>query len=105
MVVARGLFAGGENVYPAEVEKILKEYPYIDEVAVVSVPSQEWGEVGYAFYRGSKEVDLKLMRNFLNPHLCRFKHPSHLQKIDEFPTLGSGKIDKSFLKKEAQLRV
>ena len=97
--------SGGENVYPAEVEKSLKHHPYIDEVAVVSVPSQKWGEVGFAFYRGKEGVDLEKVRHFLNPLLCRFKHPGYLERLDEFPMLGSGKIDKKILQKEAQARV
>ncbi len=93
--------SGGENVYPAEVEKALKDYPAIDEVVVVSVPSEKWGEVGYAFYRGDKDVKLESVRRFLNPTLCRFKHPGFIKKIDDFPLLGSGKIDKNNLKNQA----
>jgi len=93
--------SGGENVYPGEVEKALKEIPLIDEVAVVSVPSTEWGEVGYAFYRGEKEVDLSTVRKWLNNSLCRFKHPGYLKMVKEFPLLGSGKIDKHSLRNQA----
>jgi len=47
---ARDMYiSGGENVYPAEVERILREHPHVEEVAVVGVPDEKWGEVGKAF--------------------------------------------------------
>ena len=93
--------SGGENVYPAEVERSLREHPSIEEVVVVSVPHQEWGEVGYAYYRGSKELPLDQLRIFLNKKLCRYKHPQYLENIKDFPLLGSGKINKNSLQQEA----
>ena len=40
---------GGFNCYPAEIERLMMEYPQIDQVAVVGVPDERWGEVGRAF--------------------------------------------------------
>lgn len=97
--------SGGENVYPAEIEKSLKRHPSIQEVAVVSVPSEKWGEVGYAFYRGSRDISLSEARTFLNSHLCRFKHPGHIARVEEFPLLGSQKINKKILQINAEQRV
>lgn len=97
--------SGGENVYPAEVERSLISHPSIEEVAVVSVPHKEWGEVGFAFYRGSNDLELNKLRQFLNAKLCRYKHPLYLENIKDFPLLGSGKINKNTLKQEALNKV
>jgi fatty-acyl-CoA synthase len=97
--------SGGENVYPAEVERSLSEHPSIEEVAIVSVPHKEWGEVGYAFYRGDGELKLERVRTFLNNSLCRYKHPLYIENIKDFPLLGSGKINKQSLKLEALRKV
>ncbi len=97
--------SGGENVYPAEVERSLALHPSIEEVAVVSVPHKEWGEVGFAFYRGNSSLELNILRKFLNTKLCRYKHPLYLENIVDFPLLGSGKINKSSLRQEALNKV
>lgn len=97
--------SGGENVYPAEVERTIKKHPHIEEVVVVSVPNEKWGEVGYAYIRGDKGIELQKLRRFLNPLLCRFKHPAHLEHLNDFPLLGSGKIDKKSLQEMALGRV
>ena len=41
--------SGGENVYPAEIERVLRGHPAIEDIAVVGAPDNTWGEVGYAF--------------------------------------------------------
>jgi fatty-acyl-CoA synthase len=99
--------SGGENVYPGEVEKQITSHPSILDAVVVSVPSIKWGEVGFAFLliseiKFSKNFTIDELRLFLNPLLSRYKHPHFMRSLSEFPLLPNGKIDRKFLKQEAQ---
>lgn len=96
--------SGGENVYPAEVERALVTHPDIDDAVVVAVPSAKWGEVGLAFLRSTKELNLEEVTAFLRPILSRYKHPQHIAFKDSFPLLASGKIDRQALKREGAQR-
>ena len=93
--------SGGENVYPAEVERKIDSHSDITESIVVSVPDEKWDEVGYAFYRSEKEIQLNELREFLNPLLSRYKHPQYLERLEHFPLLDNGKVDKTKLKELA----
>lgn len=93
--------SGGENVYPGEVEKQILAHRSIIEAVVVGVPDPQWGEVGYAFYRGMREIDLSALRAFLNPRLSRYKHPLHLKRLESFPLLTNGKTDRKALSDQA----
>ncbi|WP_406690461.1 long-chain fatty acid--CoA ligase [Saccharopolyspora sp. ID03-671] len=93
--------SGGENVYPAEVENALFEHPAVAEAAVVGVPDERWGEVGRAFvvcHTGSAPTGAEL-REFLRTRLARYKVPVHVDLVDSLPRTGSGKIQKSELRK------
>ncbi len=95
--------SGGENVYPAEVERKIRLHESIDEVIVVPVSDAKWHEVGLCFYRGSgHEITVDQLREFLNPILSRYKHPHYVVKVDSFPLLPNGKINRLKLKKMAE---
>lgn len=94
--------SGGENVYPGEVEKQITAHPKISEAVVVSVPSEKWGEVGFAFLKtDGEEISTEMLREHLNPLLSRYKHPHHVLCMKEFPLLPNGKVDRKELKKRA----
>ncbi len=91
--------SGGENVYPAEVEKVLHQIPGVKAAAVIGVPDLKWGEVGKAFL----VVDHSLwnedsFKKYCEAHLAKFKIPQHIELRDELPKSESGKI----LKKQLQ---
>lgn len=91
--------SGGENVYPAEVEKVLRAFPGVREAAVIGVPHAKWGESGRAFIAGEftrgGEADL---RTHCLQHLAKFKVPGEFVFMDELPKTESGKIAKTRLK-------
>ncbi len=93
--------SGGENVYPAEVEKKIRGLADVHEVAVVAVPDDKWGEVGYAFMRADHDFTVEELRGLLNHELSRYKHPQHIENVKEFPLLSSGKIDRKTLQAKA----
>jgi fatty-acyl-CoA synthase len=94
--------SGGENVYPAEVERVLYELPEVLEAAVIGVPDPKWGEVGHAFVslRGALSQDLIL--EHCQKKLARFKVPRHLTVLPELPKGSSGKIHKQALQERAR---
>jgi len=97
---ARDMYiSGGENVYPAEVERVLREHPSIEDAAVVGVPDGKWGEVGHAFVitRPGMSVSLEALGAFLEGRLARYKWPRKLTLCDDFPRTSLGKVRKADL--------
>ena len=91
--------SGGENVYPAEVEKILKSHSEIEEVAVVGIPDETWGETGHAFIITSAKSSLKEKDIIAICHdkLAKYKWPKKVTFKSEFPRTSLGKIKKGDL--------
>ncbi|WP_394828816.1 long-chain-fatty-acid--CoA ligase [Pendulispora albinea] len=92
--------SAGENVYPAEIERVLSAHPAIREVAVIGVPHPEWGEaikVVVSLEPGA-ELDLRDMRTFCRGKLASFKVPSSLDIVDALPRTAIGKIKKTALR-------
>jgi fatty-acyl-CoA synthase len=93
--------SGGENVYPAEVEAVLKSHPEIADAAVVAAADAKWGEVGHAFIilRRGALADEAAIRAHCEGGLARYKHPRTIRFVEEMPRTGSGKVVKSELRK------
>jgi fatty-acyl-CoA synthase len=91
--------SGGENVYPAEVEAVLRQATGVKDAAIIGVPDKRWGEVGIAFIEANatppSEQDL---RAWCAGRLARFKQPAHIRFVKELPRTGSGKIRKDLLR-------
>lgn len=93
--------SGGENVYPAEVERALYAHPSIQEVAVIGVPDANWGEVGAAFVvpRTGMAVDPDAVRAFCRERLAAYKVPKHVAVVADFPRTAAGKVQKHLLRR------
>ena len=91
--------SGGENVYPAEVEKVLKTHPDIEEVAVVGIPDEKWGETGHAFVikKPSSALRDKDVIALCHGRLAKYKWPQKVSFCMEFPRTSLGKIKKNDL--------
>lgn len=92
--------SGGENVYPAEVERVLDSHPDILEAAVMGVPDSKWGEVGAAFLlaRPGHVIETKTLAKWCRGRLAAYKVPKSFQVIDEFPRTAAGKVRKPVLR-------
>ncbi|MFW5708309.1 MAG: class I adenylate-forming enzyme family protein [Bacteroidota bacterium] len=92
--------SGGENVYPAEVEYLLRQHPSIDHVAIVGVPDPKWGETGMAFVVLKKDGMLTKteMLEYCRKNLAKYKIPGHIAFVEELPKNDAGKIDRKALK-------
>lgn len=91
--------SGAENVYPAEIEKVLRNHPDIREVAVVGVPDPKWGEVGMAYIvlKPGATMDVDTMRAYCDGQLARYKIPKYARFIEQLPKSDSGKLLKRAL--------
>ncbi|MEW5423791.1 AMP-binding protein [Amorphus sp. 3PC139-8] len=94
--------SGGENVYPAEVERVLAAHEGVLEAIVVGVPDEKWGEVGHAFLlpRPGQTVEPDALRAWCRERLAAYKVPKHVSVVADFPRTAAGKVQKHVLKKE-----
>ncbi|TRZ43780.1 class I adenylate-forming enzyme family protein [Robertkochia solimangrovi] len=90
--------SGGENVYPVQVEKVISEISEIEEVVVMGMPDERWGEVGVAFYTGVSSLTIDTVKEFCMEKLAKFKIPKHLVYLPEIPRSDTGKLDRKKLK-------
>jgi acyl-CoA synthetase (AMP-forming)/AMP-acid ligase II len=94
------VITGGENVYPAEVEKVLAGHPGVAEVAVIGTPDQQWGEVVTAVIvpTSGSTIDLAEIQTFARQHLGGYKIPRRVEVVPELPRNASGKVLKRTLR-------
>ena len=91
---------GGENVYPAEVERVILEHPAIEKTVVIGVPDPKWKE-GIKAVRQLKEgeaLDPQKLIDFVGSRIARFKKPQYVEFISEFPLLESSLPDRDKVK-------
>ncbi|MFV8395959.1 acyl-CoA synthetase [Corynebacterium hindlerae] len=90
------IITGGENVYPAEVERVIAELDGVRGNAVVGRRDDKWGEIVVAVIQPDRdaEVNLEDVRNHCERHLARYKLPKQLYVVEEIPRNSAGKIDK-----------
>ncbi len=94
--------SGGENVYPAEIEHILDQLPQINEVAVIGISDEKWGEVGkvFAVLKPEEELTEEEIIEFLQGKIARYKIPKSVEFVDQLPRNQAGKILKTVLRKK-----
>jgi O-succinylbenzoic acid--CoA ligase len=90
------ILSGGENVYPTEVEKVLRQHPAVIDVCVVGIPSAEWGQQVAAVIvlkseMTTNEVDLTA---FCREQLAGYKIPRRFRFVESLPKTASGKIER-----------
>jgi fatty-acyl-CoA synthase len=92
--------SGGENIFPAELEKLLAAHSDVRDVAVVGVPDEKYVEVGCAVVvrEPGSDVDEGAVRDFLAAQVAKFKVPKHYVFVDELPRNASGKVLKYALR-------
>ncbi|RDW20197.1 o-succinylbenzoate--CoA ligase [Oceanobacillus arenosus] len=91
------IISGGENIYPLEVEQVLSELLEINEVAVIGIADEQWGEIPVAylsFNNGSTKSEREI-KTYCQKRLAKYKIPKNVVILDELPKNATGKIDKS----------
>jgi len=98
------IVSGGENVYSAEVEKVLYRHDAVAACAVIGVPDDVWGERVHAVVvrKPGAEVTAAELREFVAGSIARYKAPRTVDFTDTLPTSSVGKILKRKLREEYQ---
>ena len=94
------IIKGGYNIYPKEVEAALQENPAIQEVSVVGVPHQKYGEdvVAFAVLREGYNVGAEDLLVYARSKISKFKCPSAIYIVQVIPKTATGKVKKEELK-------
>ena len=94
------IIRGGFNLFPKDLEAVVREEPDVDDAAVFGVPSARWGEtpVACVVLRPGSAVDLLVLRTWANSRLGRTQRLAALMAVDELPRSSIGKVLKRELR-------
>jgi fatty-acyl-CoA synthase len=94
------IISGGENIYPAEVERVLLEHPDVAECGVIGRPDPRWDEVpvAYVIRRSGCLVEAEDLRAHVLTQLARFKVPREIVFVDDLPRTALGKVQHFMLR-------
>jgi fatty-acyl-CoA synthase len=94
------IISGGENISSIEVEGVLLRHPAVQEVAVVGMPDERWGEAPYAFVVQKQDASASEdeLREFARERMAHFKVPAAFYFVAELPKTATGKIQKFVLR-------
>jgi len=90
------IISGGENVYPAEVEAVLRKHPAVEDVVVIGIPSAEWGQqvTAAVIRKQNTDVTPTVLIAFARESLAGYKVPRVIHFFDSFPQTAAGKIQR-----------
>jgi fatty-acyl-CoA synthase len=94
------IISGGENISSVEVEGVLLRHPAVQEVAVVGLPDERWGEAPHAFVvcKAGMTTDAEELRLFARAAMAHFKVPKAFHFVGDLPKTATGKIQKFVLR-------
>jgi fatty-acyl-CoA synthase len=94
------IISGGENISSVEVEGVLLAHPAVQEVAVVGMPHEKWGEAPNAFVvlRAGVTASASELREFVRERLAHFKCPQAFHFVTDLPKTATGKVQKFVLR-------
>jgi len=94
------IISGGFNIYPSDLEAVLREHAAVADVAVVGVPSTQWGETPVAFVvrHAGDPTDADALKEWLNQRVGKTQRLADLRLIDELPRSAIGKVLKRDLR-------
>jgi long-chain acyl-CoA synthetase len=99
------IISGGENIYPAEVENVLRDHPSVKEAAVFGLPDTQWGEIAAAVIvlAHDAKVSKTEILSFARGRLAGYKLPKRIEFASELPKNASNKVLRRVLRQQLQL--
>jgi fatty-acyl-CoA synthase len=99
------IIRGGENVYPREIEEFLYGHPAVQDVQVIGVPDEKFGEEVMAWIRlrDGQAATAEEIRDYCRGRIAHYKIPRYVKFVDGFPMTVTGKVQK-FLMREASVK-
>ncbi len=96
------IISGGFNIYPSDLEAVLREHAAVQDVAVVGVPSEQWGEtpVAYVVLRVGASLPAGELRDWMNQRVGKTQRLADLRYLDELPRSAIGKVLKRELREQ-----
>jgi fatty-acyl-CoA synthase len=94
------IISGGMNIFPAEIESVLREHPAVADVAVIALPDEKWGETVCAVIEATPGVAIveHELIEFCTERLASYKKPTSIRVVDELPRTPGGKPKKFLLR-------
>ncbi len=94
---------GGENIYPREIEEFLYTHPGVEDVQVIGVPDERYGEELMAWIkpRPGADIDLDSIREFCTGRIAHYKVPRYVKVVDAFPMTVTGKVRKVEMREQS----
>ncbi len=100
------IIRGGENVYPREVEEFLYGHPQIQDVQVIGVPDEKYGEevMAWVILKSGQTTTADELTEYCRGKIAHYKVPRYWRMTDQFPMTVSGKVQKYKLREMALLQ-
>ena len=91
---------GGENVYPAEVEKVILQHSAVEKAVVIGIPDPKWKEAIKAVcqLKEGQQLEEEVLIQFVGERIARYKKPAYVEFIQQLPLLENGSIDRGKIK-------
>ena len=99
--------SGGENIYPADVERMLERHPDVAQAAVVPIDDEiKWQKpVAFVIRKPGRALDADAVKRFALEHAPAYQHPRHVWFVDELPLASTNKLDRAALRRMARERM
>jgi fatty-acyl-CoA synthase len=97
------IIRGGENVYPREIEEFLYSHPKVQDVQVIGVPDEKFGEeiMAWVKLREGQTATADEIRDYCRGKIAHYKVPRYIRFVDAFPMTVTGKIQKFLMREES----
>jgi len=97
------IIRGGENVYPREIEEFLYSHPKIQDVQVIGVPDEKYGEeiIAWVKLREGQATTQDEIRDYCRGKIAHYKIPRYVHFVDAFPMTVTGKVQKFLMREES----
>ena len=99
--------SGGENIYPADVERMLERHPDVAQAAVVPIEDDIKGQkpVAFVIRKHDRALDAQAVKSFALAHAPAYQHPRFVWFVDDLPLASTNKLDRAALQRMAQERL